>query len=271
MVSLSLIVLLIAIEAVSGFFAAPVPRPSRRLDAVRHHNGAADSDDVVVLTRRLILQSAIAAAPFFTQITAAKADFTPGGTLVDYAVGIQIGNPLASASRKADNTNVLFAQDYYLKFGTAPPFINDDSFPKTTPFVPVKQRYEALKKYRDRVQRGISLLLGIGNELNQETPAILDENAPEYSIRPMGLLANSFFASENTGTTNELFLARWYINELVLDVADVRMALASGNKPLAKERYAALVLSLRSYLQMMNRQINDKVGEKFDVPDPVKV
>ncbi|GKZ00718.1 hypothetical protein MPSEU_001023700 [Mayamaea pseudoterrestris] len=100
---------------------------------------------------------------------------------------------------------------------------------------------------------------------------ILDESAPEYSIRPMGLLANSFFASENTGTTNELFLARWYINELVLDIGDVRKAIIRGDSSKAKEHYAALILALRSYLQMMNRQTNAKVGEKFDIPNAVKV
>jgi hypothetical protein len=218
-----------------------------------------------------MVQSVAIIFPSLFSLAPSYADFTPGGTLVDYAIGVQVGNPLASTSRKLDNSNVLFALDYYIKFGTAPPFINDDSFPKTTPFVPVKQRYDALQKYRERVQRGISLILNISNELDKSNPTILDESAPEYSIRPMGLLANSFFASENTGTTNELFLARWYINELVLDIGDVRQALASGNQTKAKERYAALLLSLRSYLQMMNRQINAKVGDKFDVPDAAKL
>lgn len=217
-------------------------------------------------SRRTFLHQATLVVPFLLTTSPSHADFTPGGTLVDYTVGVQVGNAQASPSRQPDNSNVLFAQDYYFKFGTAPPFVIDDSFPKTTPFVPVKQRYEALKKYRDRVDRGVQLLVDMARELDQENPQLLDPSAPEYSLRPMGLLANAFFASENTGTTNELFLVRWYINDIQLDIGDVGTALQRGDRATAKERYAALRQALQSYLRLMNRQINDKVGDKFVVP-----
>lgn len=189
--------------------------------------------------------------------------FAPGGTLVDYEVGVQVGNKQASKSRKADNSNVLFNQDYYFKFGTAAPWIVDDSFPKTMPFTPSQQRYDAMKKYRERVQRGTYLIAGFKDVLdNGDFSSVPDATAPEYSVRPMGLLANSFLASENTGTTNELLLARWYINEIYLDIGDFKNA---ASKEEAAQAYQALTNALNSYLGLLNRVITSKVGDKWDL------
>ncbi|KAG7351071.1 hypothetical protein IV203_010431 [Nitzschia inconspicua] len=189
--------------------------------------------------------------------------FAPGGTLVEYEVGVTVGNPLASASRKADNSNVVFGQDYYFKFGTAPGFIEKGStiFPKTMPFTPSQQRYDTMKKYRERVQRGIDLVAGLDGAIQKgDYASIPDGSAPEFSIRPMGLLANGFLASENTGTTNELFLARWYINEIFLDINDIRSA---SSKDAALKSHAAAKKAMNSYLTLMNRVITPKVGDPF--------
>jgi len=58
--------------------------------------------------------------------------FAPGGTLVDYKVGTTVGNVGANIRRRSDNSNVIFNQDYYYKFGTAPQFIMEGEidFPK---------------------------------------------------------------------------------------------------------------------------------------------
>jgi hypothetical protein len=188
-------------------------------------------------------------------------DFAPGGTLVDYKVGVTVGNPEASPSRKPDNSNVLFDRDFYFKFGTAAPWISPGStdFPKAIPFVKSQQRYDALKKYKDRI------LLGVANirALENAAPlAIADPTAVDvYYLRPMGLLANSLLASENTGSTNELYLARWYINEILLHIADLRNSTSDNGRKLS---YAALRKALNSYLCLMNRAITEKVGDKFD-------
>eukprot|EP00536_Pseudo-nitzschia_multiseries_P012635 jgi/Psemu1/209326/e_gw1.494.31.1 len=189
--------------------------------------------------------------------------FAPGGTLVDYQVGVAVGNDKASPSRRNDNSNVIFGQDYYYKFGTAPRFIpeGDTSFPVKMPFVLSQQRYDGLKKYRERVQRGIDKLESLGTEIAAGNYAsIPSSDDPEYSIRPMGLLANSFLASENTGTTNELFLARWYINEIYLDIGDIK---AASSKQAAETSHANAVLAMNSYLGMLNRSITAKVGDPF--------
>ena len=231
-------------------------------------------------SRRDVLNNAAAAAASAIllpiQSASAESQFTPGGTLVDRELGPQVGNPEASASRKFDNSNVLFGQDTYFKFGTASPWIEpgDTSFPKQMPFVLSQQRYDALKKYGEKVIRGAKAVEALGDVINS-TPVeefgakILPPDAPEYYLRPMGLLANNFLASENTGTTNELFLARWYINEVYLDIADMR---AAKSKEDALKSYEAAKKALNSFFGMMNRVITAKVGDKFElIGQPEKV
>jgi len=191
--------------------------------------------------------------------------FAPGGTLVEYKVGVGVGNDGASKSRRSDNSNVVFGQDYYYKFGTAPQFIpkGDISFPVTMPFVFSQQRYDSMNKYRERVQRGIDLIASLKSEIKAgKFASITAADAPEYSIRPFGLLANGFMASENTGTTNELFLARWYINEIYLDIDDVRNASSQAE---AEMSYSNAIKALNSLLGMLNRSITSKVGDPFEL------
>jgi hypothetical protein len=221
-------------------------------------------------TRRKVLQAAGATfmAELFLPVSQARAEgksFAPGGTLVDYEVGVAVGNSQASKSRKSENSNVVFSQDYYYKFGTAAPWIENGStdFPKTMPFSPSQTRYETMKKYRERVQRGVDLVVGLGETIRDgEYSTIPDGSAPEYSIRPMGLMANGFLASENTGTTNELLLARWYINEISLDIDDIKSA---ASKEDALKSYNAAIKALNSYLGLLNRVITTKVGDKWDL------
>jgi hypothetical protein len=190
---------------------------------------------------------------------ALAASFTAGGSLVDREVGVQVGNPEASASRKPDNSNVIFDKDHYYKFGVAAPWIAPGSteFPKSMPFTPSQQRYDALKKYGTRVRSAVQFI-GSLDTVSFPDPV----SAPEYGFRPMGLLANSFLASENTGATNELFLARWYINEIYLLLNDAR---AASNPQEAANFYGAAKKATNSYLGLLNRVINGKVGDPFEL------
>lgn len=147
-------------------------------------------------SRRAWLRNCVFSLSTGTSVTTlfpynAWADFTPGGTLVDREVGVTVGNPQASASRKPDNTNVLFAQDYYFKFGTAAPWIEPDSteFPKTMPFVRVQQRYDALKKYGPRIQGGLEKIASLSKMVPADIPDPASSDV--YQLRPMGLLANN--------------------------------------------------------------------------------
>ena len=117
--------------------------------------------------------TAVAGLVAFSSRPARGNDFAPGGTLVDYKVGVTVGNLEASPSRKPDNSNVLFDRDFYFKFGTAAPWISPGSsdFPKTIPFVKSQQRYDALKKYQDRVLLGVANIRALENA---EPSAIAD-------------------------------------------------------------------------------------------------
>jgi len=198
------------------------------------------------------------------QPSQAAGTFTPGGTLVDREVGVTVGNPEASPNRKVNNENVLFSQDTYFKFGTASPFIEPDAtdFPKTMPFVLSQQRYDSLKKYGERVQSAAKVINALDETIKVgDFAKISGCDDPIYAFRPLGLLANGFMASENTGTTNELLLARWYINEMYLRIGDIQNASSVEEALIA---HTALKKSMNSYLSMLNRVITPKVGNKFE-------
>lgn len=196
--------------------------------------------------------------------TAYAATFTPGGTLVEREIGVRVGNKESALSRNSDNSNVLFKEDNYFKFGTAAPWIepNSTDFPKTIPFVLTQQRYDGLKKYKSRVEAGIESILLIEEKIpTGDYGSIPIADDPIYGLRPMGLLANAFLASENTGTTNELLLTRYYINEVYLRINEFRRV---SSRSEAIDAFTAIKKAINSYLSIMNRAISGKVGEKFN-------
>ena len=217
-------------------------------------------------TRRSILSIGVIGTTLSTLLSSslpANADFAPGGTLLDRPVYVTYGNSEASPTRAPNNSNVLFAQDNYYKFGSAAQWIEAGSteFPKTMPFVPSQQRYDALKKFNGRVQTSKDQIVKIGSvSSGADVP---DSDDPAYQLRALGLLANSFLASENTGTTNELMLARWYINEMYLRIGDYRGALQKGDQKDAEACYGYLTKAMNSYLTLINRSISSKVGDQF--------
>ncbi|KAL3935294.1 MAG: hypothetical protein SGBAC_009165 [Bacillariaceae sp.] len=244
--------LLTAASAFQAINPSPKQEQPTSFEGRRQFLGAAAS----ILTTGVLLPS---------PASADNKSFAPGGTLVDYQVGVNVGNSEASLSRKPDNSNVIFGQDYYYKFGTAPTWIENGNtdFPKVMPFTPSQQRYDTLKKYGDRVLKGVAQIASIGQKIeSDEFSSILDGSAPEYFIRPMGLMANGFLASENTGTTNELLLARWYINEISLDIDDVKNA---KSKEDAIAAFSAAKKATDSYLSLINRVVTSKVGDKLEL------
>lgn len=129
------------------------------------------------------------------------------------------------------------------------------------PFVLSQQRYDALKKYGPRVTTALESFAKIGSASSASDVPERDDTM--YELRALGLLANSFLASENTGMTNELMLQRWYINEMYLRIGDYRNALEKGDAKEAKVSYECLGKAMNSYLSLLNRQITSKVGDKF--------
>ncbi len=130
------------------------------------------------------------------------------------------------------------------------------------PFVLSQQRYDALKKYGERVKNAAQVLNNLDETIRAgDFTKISGSDDPMYAFRPLGLLANGFLASENTGTTNELLLARWYINEMYLRISDIQNA---SNVEEAMSAHTALKKAMNSYLSMLNRVITPKVGDKFE-------
>lgn len=171
-------------------------------------------------------------------------------------------NEGASKSRQMDNSNVIFVQDQYYVTSSSPPFIpqGDTSYPEKMPFVASQPRRDAMAKYRQRVQRGIDLLASLEGEIQKgDYTSILAAEAPEYSIRPLGLLAAAFMASDST-VPSQLYIARWYINEIYLDIKDIKTA---PSKEAALASHANAVKALNSVLGMLNRSITSKVGDPF--------
>ena len=243
------------------------PRFEDPVEFLRDEESESDLQTPVMYetTRRSIISTAVVGTTLTTLLSTqpANADFAPGGTLLDRTVSVTFGNSEASPSRRSDNSNVLFNQDNYYKFGAAAQWIEPGTtdFPKTMPFVLSQQRYEALKKYGSRVKSASDEIVTIGNA--SSSADIPDATDPVYQLRALGLLANSFLASENTGTTNELMLARWYINEVYLRIGDMKAALEKGDANEAKSCYGNVKKAMNSFLTMMNRQITTKVGDPF--------
>lgn len=257
------------IESSSGFVAPHYTSFTKTQDKTlkSHSNQEETNPDVSDKSRRgfltvpLLTCSALLIKP---QPSFSAGSFTPGGTLVDRELGATVGNPEASPSRKQNNENVLFQQDNYFKFGVAAPWIEPDTieFPKTMPFVLSQQRYDALKKYGERVKSGAQALKNIDAQITEgKFASIPGRDDPIYALRPLGLQANGFLASENSGTTNELLLARWYINEIYLRIDDIQNAPSTSE---ALKAHEAAKKAMNSYFSMLNRVITSKVGNKFD-------
>lgn len=237
-------------------------------DKVRAWNLIPSHERNFVGNRRSWLRQGVCLVAGFTSLApfpkVGMAEFTPGGSLItDKEIGILVNNKEACPTRKYDNSNVLFDKDFYYKFGTAAPFIEppgNTDFPKTMPFTKSQQRYDALKKYRDRILTGLDIIKSL--ETVQSTSDIPDPKSSDdiYRLRAMGLLANSLLASDNSGLPNEVFLSRWYINEVYLRIDEIR---STNDASIRKKLFPLLKKAVNSYLTLMNRVITAKVGEPF--------
>ena len=211
-------------------------------------------------TRRQLLELAPAAALLAPR--PALADMAPGFAIVD-SVNIA-SNPAASKSRDAMNGNVLFGQDFYFKYGRSAPFLQDASSPLpdngAMPFTRMQQRYEQYSKYATRCQAGIDAFAAVEGQIKAGDWAKVDATSPAFALRTLGLLANGLMASENTSPANVVFLTRWYINEVYLDLGDVAKA---KDKKDALASWARGKGALNSALIILNKEISPKVGAQF--------
>ena len=168
--------------------------------------------------------------------------------------------PAQALDREFSNANALFPNDFYFKFGTSPaPLKSAADLPGTPPFVRVQVRYDAYAKYSPKINIGLEAFKGL-----KPTPEAVAASNPTVllSLRPMGLFANSVFATESL--PNEALLARYYVNTAYFALIDLEDTLRNKGADAAKAKIDTARASINSYLIIVNRVIPpEKVGTPF--------
>eukprot|EP00960_Hanusia_phi_P007995 228996-Hanusia_phi.AAC.5 len=131
-------------------------------------------------------------------------------------------------------------------------------------YVPIKQRYDGYKKYKNAINQGSELLRqlhdSLGNPMSDE-----DKKKAEKLLRRAVLLADLLLISENYGTSNEALVSRFYVNEAYYASLQLAEASKKGDAERSKEMWELWRDSWNSYLIIINRAIVPKVGEKFQL------
>jgi len=84
--------------------------------------------------------------------------------------------------------------------------------------------------------------------------------------RALGLFANTVLQSENdNGSTSANLLVRHFINELYFCLDDIAAAAKAGDKGAATAAWTRGRDYINAYLEVVNKPINAKVGDKFPV------
>ena len=88
------------------------------------------------------------------------------------------------------------------------------------------------------------------------------------SCRALGLFANTVLQSDNdNGTTYANLLVRHFVNELYFALDDIAAAAAARDSKAAKLAWTRGRDYINTYLEIVNRNINAKVGDKFAIID----
>jgi hypothetical protein len=250
-----------------------------------------------VLVRRALLPLPLLLLPFRTP-AADTFEFNGKAGLTELEVRAQMTKKLeaaASAGKGIDvdkrgqfNEKALFSEDFYFKFGLRPTPEDLKNKPvEELPFAPIQRRYTGYSKYSERVNTGLSLYGGVLRTKVQEGAwadigPLLEKGskgkgsnakgegtgvAPSElrsACRAMGLFGNTVLQSENdSGTTSVNLLARHLINEFYFAMDDVALAAEAGDQSAAKAAWLKGQGYANAYLDIVNRAITSKVGDKF--------
>lgn len=187
------------------------------------------------------------------------------------------------------NEKALFSEDFYFKFGLRPTPEDLKNKPvEELPFAPIQRRYTGYKKYEERINAGLGMYGGVlrtkvqegawaeigpllekgvkgkGNSKTGEGGTGVLPSELRSSCRAMGLFGNTVLQSENdSGTTSVNLLARHLVNEFYFAMDDVADAAAAGDKNAAKAAWTKGQGYANAYLDIVNRAITSKVGDKF--------
>jgi len=106
----------------------------------------------------------------------------------------------------------------------------------------------------------------------EESASYVDEGGPGRvpspifdSTRKMVLLATALLTSPNySGPPRDLFVARYYVNEVAFAASEMRDAIDSRDINRARDAWEYGKDSWNSYYAVVNRAIVPKVGDKFE-------
>lgn len=179
-----------------------------------------------------------------------------------YAVAFGMSRPSNALERDVSNSNAIFREDYYFKFGKKPlPLRTESQLSNDPPFVRIQTRYEAYGKYAPKVKAGLAAFKDLERAVGAgDAGAVRDDaNIVVLSLRPAGLLANSLLAADSI--SSDCLLARYYVNEVYFQISDI----SDFDARTGASAVQAARPFLNSYLMVINRAIPPKVGDKFDL------
>ena len=225
-------------------------------------------------------------------------EFNGKAGMTELEVRAQMGKKLEAAAlsgkgidvdkRGQFNEKALFSEDFYFKFGLRPTPEDLKNKPvEELPFAPVQRRYTGYNKYQERINSGLSLYGGVlrtkvqegawadigpllekgvkgkGSNSKGEGTGVLPAEL-RSACRAMGLFGNTVLQSENdSGTTSVNLLARHLVNEFYFAMDDIAAAAEGGDKNAAKAAWLKGQGYANAYLDIINRPIISKVGDKF--------
>lgn len=173
------------------------------------------------------------------------------------------------------NNAIVLDDPKWNSFGSCETSGGDASASNSCTYISLKQRQPAYSKY------GFSIAQG-GREFQQLKPLLENKDwnkaakyifiNPDTNLPPaavdaqlkMVLFASLMLTSPNySGSSMELLVARFYVNEFKYAVTEIGDAIKEGDQARALAAWDFGRDSFNSYSQVVNRQIVEKVGDKF--------
>jgi hypothetical protein len=206
------------------------------------------------------------------------------------------GAPALYESRNRNsNKGAIVREDYWYMMGRTPPRkmgegmmksddpkwnafgtcqSNADGSSNSCTYVPLKQRIPAYSKYSFLIKFGAKDFARMGTAINAGDWEAAESYLVETSVPAplvdallkMVLFGSCMLTTPNySGPSRELLVARFYVNEVGFATKEVAAAIEARDSDRAKAAFEFGRDSWNSYLTIVNRQITEKVGDKFEL------
>jgi len=185
------------------------------------------------------------------------------------------------------NKQAIVREDYWYMMGKAPPRRMESGIMRidnpeynawgtcqtetgnSCTYVSLKQRVPTYSKYSGSIAAGISDYSRVKDSLEKQDWAmasylLVDSSTPPPAIEAllkMVLFARQMLSTPDyTGPSKELLIAHFYVNEAHFAIIELQDAIQAQDMDRAM---SAWEFGRDSYLTIVNRNINDKVGDKL--------